>query len=169
MNSRLDEADADHQRTNNNQMTADFSSSMQARQSSSQPTADDDDDAATSSSSPQRQSETTSSSSIRQRPPPRRVDHTYRDYSNFPLAELPAGKKTPTNFPSKLHQILSTPEYAHVSSFLSPLILYIIYRHKQLIISYSNLLLYTFHISRCWFFLKDYIMDGKSLCFLIRP
>ena len=121
MNSRLDEADADHQRNNNNQMTADFSSSMQARQSSShQPTADDDDDAATSSSSPQRQSETTSSSSIRQRPPPRRVDHTYRDYSNFPLAELPAGKKTPTNFPSKLHQILSTPEYAHVSRFLIP-------------------------------------------------
>lgn len=152
MNNRLDEADADHQRYNNNQMTADFSSSMQARQSSSQPTADDDDDAATatSSSSPQRQSETTSSS-IRQRPPPRRVDHTYRDYSNFPLSELPSGKKTPTNFPSKLHQILSTPEYAHVSSFLSPLILYIIYRHKQLIISScSNLLLYTFHnISRC--------------------
>ena len=173
MNSRLDEADADHQRNNNNQMTADFSSSMQARQSSSQPTADDDDDdaaTATSSSSPQRQSETTSSS-IRQRPPPRRVDHTYRDYSNFPLSELPSGKKTPTNFPSKLHQILSTPEYAHVSSFLSPLILYIIYRHKQLIISScSNLLLYTFHnISRCWFFLKDYIMDGKSLYVLIRP
>ena len=152
MNNRLDEADADHQRYNNNQMTADFSSSMQARQSSSQPTADDDDDdaaTATSSSSPQRQSETTSSS-IRQRPPPRRVDHTYRDYSNFPLSELPSGKKTPTNFPSKLHQILSTPEYAHVSSFLSPLILYIIYRHTQLIISCSNLLLYTFHnISRC--------------------
>lgn len=49
--------------------------------------------------------------------PPRRVDHTYRDFSNFPIDELPAarGKRTPTNFPSKLHQILSNPEYAHVS------------------------------------------------------
>jgi hypothetical protein len=47
--------------------------------------------------------------------PPRRVDHTYRDFSNFPLDELPTRKRTPTNFPSKLHQILSNPEYAHVS------------------------------------------------------
>ncbi|KAL7527617.1 hypothetical protein ACHAXR_005478 [Thalassiosira sp. AJA248-18] len=50
------------------------------------------------------------------RAPPRRVDHTYHDYSNFPLSELPNGKKAPTNFPSKLHQILSTPEYSHVST-----------------------------------------------------
>ena len=50
------------------------------------------------------------------RAPPRRVDHTYRDYSNFPISELPVTKKTPTNFPSKLHQILSTAEFAHVSS-----------------------------------------------------
>ena len=55
------------------------------------------------------------SSSRTNRPPPRRVDHTYRDYSNFPSDELPAGKKVPTNFPSKLHQILSNPEYSHVS------------------------------------------------------
>lgn len=47
--------------------------------------------------------------------PPRRVDHTYRDYSNFPLEELPTRKKCPTNFPSKLHQILSNPEFANVS------------------------------------------------------
>jgi hypothetical protein len=45
----------------------------------------------------------------------RRVDHTYRDYSNFPLEELPIRKRAPTNFPSKLHQILSNPEYSHVS------------------------------------------------------
>ena len=45
----------------------------------------------------------------------RRVDHTYRDYSNFPLEELPTRKRAPTNFPSKLHQILSNHEYSHVS------------------------------------------------------
>ena len=45
----------------------------------------------------------------------RHVDHTYRDFSNFPLDELPTRKRAPTNFPSKLHQILSNPEYAHVS------------------------------------------------------
>ena len=49
------------------------------------------------------------------RAPQRRVDHTYRDYSNFPLEELPTRKGAPTNFPSKLHQILSNPEYSHVS------------------------------------------------------
>ena len=48
-------------------------------------------------------------------PTQRRVDHTYRDYSNFPLEELPTRKRAPTNFPSKLHQILSNPEYSHVS------------------------------------------------------
>ena len=48
-------------------------------------------------------------------PTQRRVDHTYSDYSNFPLEELPARKRAPTNFPSKLHQILSNPEYSHVS------------------------------------------------------
>lgn len=47
--------------------------------------------------------------------PPHRVDHTYRDFSNFPLEELPTRKRAPSNFPSKLHQILSNPEYAHVS------------------------------------------------------
>ncbi|KAL7426219.1 hypothetical protein ACHAXH_000744 [Discostella pseudostelligera] len=46
----------------------------------------------------------------------RRVDHTYRDYSKFPLEELPTRKRAPTNFPSKLHQILSNPEYAHIPS-----------------------------------------------------
>lgn len=48
-------------------------------------------------------------------PPQRHVDHTYRDFANFPLEELPTRKKAPTNFPSKLHQILSNPEYDHVS------------------------------------------------------
>ncbi|KAL3768707.1 hypothetical protein ACHAWU_006808 [Discostella pseudostelligera] len=52
------------------------------------------------------------------RTPQRRVDHTYRDYSNFPLEELPTRKRAPTNFPSKLHQILSNPEYAHIISWM---------------------------------------------------
>jgi len=51
------------------------------------------------------------------RAPPRRVDHTYRDYSSYPLSELPSGKKSPSNFPSKLHQILAAHEYSHVSLF----------------------------------------------------
>ena len=49
------------------------------------------------------------------RAPPRRVDHTYRDYSRTPLDELPLGKKGSTNFPAKLHRILSDPDCAHVS------------------------------------------------------
>ena len=49
------------------------------------------------------------------RPPPRRVNHTYRDYSTFPLGEIPARKKSQTSFPSKLHQILSAHEHSHVS------------------------------------------------------
>jgi hypothetical protein len=53
--------------------------------------------------------------STAQAPTQRRVDHTYRDHSNFPLEELPTRKRAPTNFPSKLHQILSNPEYSHVS------------------------------------------------------
>ena len=54
------------------------------------------------------------SSSASNRAPPRRMDHTYRDYSNFPTADLPV-LKAPTNFPSKLHHILSDPEFQHVS------------------------------------------------------
>ena len=45
----------------------------------------------------------------------RRVDHTYRDYSLFPSDRLPNGKRGSTNFPAKLHRILSNPdEYSHV-------------------------------------------------------
>lgn len=52
------------------------------------------------------------------RAPPRRIDHTYRDYSNFPVDDLPVGKKALTNFPSKLHQILSFPGYSHIISWM---------------------------------------------------
>ena len=54
------------------------------------------------------------STTTRRRPPPRRVDHTYREYSKFPMNELPSGKKD-NNFPAKVHRILSLPEYASVS------------------------------------------------------
>jgi hypothetical protein len=57
--------------------------------------------------------QSTTSASSNNRAPPRRTDHTYRDYSNFPTADLPL--KAPTNFPSKLHHILSDPEYQDVS------------------------------------------------------
>jgi len=48
--------------------------------------------------------------------PPQRVDHPYRDYLTIPLDELPNISNTPSNFPSKLHHILSRPEFHHVSS-----------------------------------------------------
>ncbi|KAL3770875.1 LOW QUALITY PROTEIN: hypothetical protein ACHAW5_003963 [Stephanodiscus triporus] len=49
------------------------------------------------------------------RAPPRRTDHTYRDFSRFAVDELPLNKKAQSNFPAKLHRILSTPEFSHVS------------------------------------------------------
>ena len=52
---------------------------------------------------------------FRNRNPPRHVDHTYRDYSRLSVGELQTRKKQKTNFPSKLHQILSSHEFTHVS------------------------------------------------------
>lgn len=49
------------------------------------------------------------------RAPPRRVDHTYRDFSQFSCEKPHSNKKASANFPVKLHQILSTPEFSHVS------------------------------------------------------
>lgn len=74
-------------------------------------------DVPTHKSQPPRSSPPPSSAS-RNRPPPRRVDHTYREYSNFPPSELPIRKKAPTNFPSKLHQILSSSAYTHILSWM---------------------------------------------------
>ena len=47
----------------------------------------------------------------------RRVDHTYRDYSEYPPSAVVDGKlaKATANFPARLHQILSTPEFECVS------------------------------------------------------
>ena len=50
---------------------------------------------------------------------PRRVDHTYRNFSHLTTAGLPR-KKSASNFPSKLHKILSTEEFAHVSLCYPP-------------------------------------------------
>lgn len=79
------------------------------------------------------------STTTRRRPPPRRVDHTYREYSKFPMNELPSGKKD-NNFPAKVHRILSLPEYASVSyihsmHMMSTCIMYVMF-------SNSNHLLY---------------------------
>ena len=58
---------------------------------------------------------------LNSRPEPRRVDHTYRDFSRFlcPAEHLggeQSGRKAQkANFPAKLHIILSTPAYFHVS------------------------------------------------------
>ena len=95
----------------------------------------------------------------------RRVDHTYRDYSNFPLEELPTRKRAPTNFPSKLHQILSNTEYAHVSQL-----------HFVVSIIRQSILSPAFHacryvasfllIAHLFFFschLTDHLVDGKFM------
>jgi hypothetical protein len=46
------------------------------------------------------------------------VDHTYRDFSRFTAKELMgadyAGRVREGQFPAKLHDILSTGEYAHI-------------------------------------------------------
>ena len=54
--------------------------------------------------------------------PPRKVDHTYRDFSNYPTDDLPPLSLAPkANFPSKLHHILSDPHYHHVrQSWIPP-------------------------------------------------
>ena len=75
------------------------------------------------------------------RPPPRRVDHTYRDYSGYPLSDLPPAKKAPTNFPSKLAQILSTPDFAHVRSGIMSVISVVIFN----IYFYGGVQLILFH------------------------
>merc|ERR1719253_533374 len=50
--------------------------------------------------------------------PPRWVNHTYRDYSHVSAEALPRRKSATLNFPSKLHRILSTEEFAHIISWM---------------------------------------------------
>ena len=47
------------------------------------------------------------------------VDHTYRDYSKVDISELVVNYRGLNKevFPSKLHEMLSTPEYAHIISW----------------------------------------------------
>ena len=48
--------------------------------------------------------------------PARRVDHTYHDYSRHDpdYHDNTSSKKSASNFPAKLHQILSNPEYSRI-------------------------------------------------------
>jgi hypothetical protein len=50
--------------------------------------------------------------------PPGRVDHTYRDFSHFPHDGDYKGKRATSNFPAKLHMILSNPAYSHVITWM---------------------------------------------------
>ena len=46
---------------------------------------------------------------------PRRTDHTYHDYSNLVLGDnFKKGKKADSNFPAKLHKILSNSAVSHI-------------------------------------------------------
>jgi len=67
-------------------------------------------------------SATASTSSPTEPTPPRRVDHTYRDYSDFPLEDNGNNRRSmhrnKENFPSKLHHILSSSEYSHIISWM---------------------------------------------------
>ena len=50
---------------------------------------------------------------------PKRIDHTYYDYSTYKVGDdFKKGKKAGSNFPAKLHQILSNPAFVHVISWM---------------------------------------------------
>jgi hypothetical protein len=66
---------------------------------------------------------------LRSAKPPRKVDHTYRDFSHYPTDDLPPLSLAPTNFPTKLHHILSDPEYHHVRQSWISLSTFIHYTH----------------------------------------
>ena len=90
------------------------------------------------------------------RAPPRRTDHTYRDFSNYPVDHLPKILQSPTNFPSKLHHILSDPECHHVSQIRKA--------HIKHMVGASQLLLL---INPCFYvlvhtrMLTDHLLDGE--------
>lgn len=52
----------------------------------------------------------------RQPAPPRRTDHTYHDFSTHTLSpyEYPSWKKSKSNFPAKLHRMISDPANANI-------------------------------------------------------
>ena len=114
------------------------------------------------------------------RAPHRRVDHTYNDYSLFPLDRLPKDKKGSTNFPAKLHRILSNPEYSHVRHSLQTSIVGPILRRSILHLIPINALIHLFlflldllnpppkyYLLNPPIFFSDHIMDGKKIDFMI--
>ena len=89
--------------------------------------------------------------------PPRKVDHTYRDFSNYPTDDLPPLSLAPTNFPTKLHHILSDPDYHHVSQSFGSL--RISSESQNIVITYSHLLSFSttsdyFRSSHGWWAIK---------------
>ncbi len=97
------------------------------------------------------------------RAPPRRVDHTYRDFSQFSFDKPHSNKKAPTHFPAKLHKILSTPEFSHVSHdamYLNQL-LNSIWREGEsfncLLTRFCSIL----SISLTYLISSDYFLDGE--------
>jgi hypothetical protein len=51
------------------------------------------------------------------------IDHTYHDYSNAPIQNVGVTNSASStvrspNFPAKLHQIVSTPGYQHIITWL---------------------------------------------------
>ena len=106
------------------------------------------------------------------RAPHRRVDHTYIDYSQFPLDRLPKDKKGSTNFPAKLHRILSNPEYSHVrhslqTNIVGPMrsILHLIPINALILIHLFFFYLNFWTFDTYWIpkSFSDHIMDGKKI------
>jgi hypothetical protein len=92
--------------------------------------------------------------------PPRKVDHTYRDFSNYPTDDLPPLSLAPTNFPTKLHHILSDPDYHHVSQSFG--ISLRISSESQ-----NHFLIWYQHTHTCFLFpplptTLDHLMDGEQ-------
>jgi hypothetical protein len=58
---------------------------------------------------------------IRQFAPPRRTDHTYSDYATQTPSphECPITKKSHSNFPAKLHRIISNPANSQIITWQS--------------------------------------------------
>jgi hypothetical protein len=109
-----------------------------------------------------------------------RVDHTYNDYSLFPLDRLPKDKKGSTNFPAKLHRILSNPEYSRVRHSLQTVlwvqycggVSFILYQSMPSSIFFFFLLDLLnpppkYYLLNPPTFFSDHIMDGKKIDFMI--
>ena len=97
------------------------------------------------------------------RAPPRRVDHTYRDVSQFSSDKPHSNKKASANFPAKLHKILSTPEFSHVSHdamYFSQL-LNSIWREGESCNCLLTRLCLILSISSTYLISSDYFLDGE--------